>query len=54
MDSEKSTKDGPEKPAGGPGPANQQDDSVEAASEEAVEFLEEGDEPGHAGRGDGG
>ena len=28
--------------------------SLEDASEEAVRFMEEGDEPGHAGRGDGG
>ena len=28
--------------------------SLEDASDEAVRFMEESDEPGHAGRGDGG
>lgn len=28
--------------------------SLQDASNEAVRFMEEGDEPGHAGRGDGG
>jgi hypothetical protein len=36
----------PEEGAGG--------DSLEEASDEAVRFMEQGDEPGHAGRGDGG
>ena len=35
-----------EAPAGG--------NSLDDASDEAVRFMEEGDEPGHAGRGDGG
>jgi len=40
--------------AGGPGKAQPKDESLEAASRESVEFLEEEGEPGHAGRGDGG
>jgi len=29
-------------------------DTMKDASDEAVRFMQEGDEPGHAGRGDGG
>jgi len=44
-------------PADGAGlpPAEQPGgDTLKDASDEAVRFMEEGDEPGHAGRGDGG
>lgn len=45
-----------EKSAGGTanrdGPAD--GNSLQDASKETVRFMEEGDEPGHAGRGDGG
>lgn len=36
------------------GEAQSGGNSLQDASEEMVEFMEESDEPGHAGRGDGG
>jgi hypothetical protein len=42
------------KPGGDPSPGAGGGNSLEDASDEAVRFMEEGDEPGHAGRGDGG
>lgn len=45
-----------EKPAGGD--LEQEEgtggNSLQDASDEAVRFMEDGDDPGHAGRGDGG
>ncbi len=41
---------GVDKPAEEPDEGN----SLRDASDEAVRFMEESDEPGHAGRGDGG
>lgn len=40
--------------AGGEGKTNKRGNSLEDASEEMVRFMEDGDEPAHAGRGDGG
>ncbi len=34
--------------------AKSDDNSLQEASEEMVRFMEQGDEPGHVGRGDGG
>jgi hypothetical protein len=36
------------------GDAAKRGNALEDASDEAVRFMEEGDEPGHAGRGDAG
>jgi|GEM_PF-4137136 len=40
--------------AGEEGAGPSRGNSIEDASDEAVSFMEEGDEPGHAGRGDAG
>jgi hypothetical protein len=47
---------GPEKEAGGTAKdeAAAGGNSLKDASDEAARFMEEGDEPGHAGRGDAG
>ena len=46
-------KGGDEQPAAAKGAAAPaEDQSIDAASQEAVEFMESGDEPGNAGRGD--
>ena len=48
--------EGPDEDSGGTGTdeAGTGGNSLKDASDEAARFMEEGDEPGHAGRGDGG